>query len=354
MTVTALEPLPKAELHLHIEGTFEPDLIFAIARRNGVALPYDGVDALAAAYQFRDLQSFLDLYYAAMNVLREPRDFTELADAYLARAQAQGVRHAEIFFDPQAHTSRGVAFTTVIDGLWASLASSEERFGITTGLIMCFLRDRSEDEAFDALREALPYRDRIIGVGLDSAERGNPPGKFARVYAEARAHGFRAVAHAGEEGPPSYITEALDLLGCERIDHGVRAIEDAEVTARLAAERIPLTVCPFSNVKLRVVDTLADHPLRLMIEAGLMVTINSDDPAYFGGYVDDNYAGVATALGLDDAALAEIARASFRASFLDEERKARYIVEVDEASSRRARARNAPTTAPATVSPTIP
>lgn len=325
-----MPPIPKAELHLHIEGTFEPELIFALAQRNGVALPYRDVAALRAAYAFSDLRSFLDLYYAAMNVLRTARDFTDLADGYLARAREQGVRHAEIFFDPQAHTARGVPFKTVIDGLWASLCRSRERFGISTALIMCFLRDRSEASALATLDEALRWRDRIVAVGLDSAERGNPPAKFARVFERARAAGLRAVAHAGEEGPPSYITEALDVLGVERVDHGVRCLDDAAVTARLARERVPLTVCPFSNVKLRVVPDLASHPLRRMLDANLMVTLNSDDPAYFGGYVEDNYRGVAEALALDEATLRALARNSFEASFLDAAAKRAYLGELDE------------------------
>ena len=330
-----MPPIPKAELHLHIEGTFEPELIFALAQRNGVALPYRDVAALRAAYAFTDLQSFLDLYYAAMNVLRTARDFTDLADAYLARAREQGVRHAEIFFDPQAHTARGVSFETVIDGLWASLSTSRERFGVSTALIMCFLRDQPEASALATLEEALPWRERIVAVGLDSAERGNPPAKFARVFERARAAGLRAVAHAGEEGPPSYITEALDVLGVERVDHGVRCLEDAAVTARLARERIPLTVCPFSNVKLRVVPDLAAHPLRRMLDANLVVTINSDDPAYFGGYVEDNYRGVADALALDDATLRALARNSFEASFLDGAAKRAYLAELDEGAALR-------------------
>lgn len=330
-----MPPIPKAELHLHIEGTFEPELIFALARRNGVPLPYPNVAALHAAYAFTDLQSFLRLYYAATSVLRTARDFTELADAYLGRARDQGVRHAEIFFDPQAHTMRGVPFETVIDGLWASLATSRERFGISTALIMCFLRDQPEASALATLDEALRWKDRIVAVGLDSAERGNPPAKFARVFERARRAGLRAVAHAGEEGPPGYIAEALDVLGVERIDHGVRCLEDAALTARLARERVPLTVCPFSNVKLRVVPDLAAHPLRRMLDANLMVTINSDDPAYFGGYVEDNYRGVAEALALDDATVRALARNSFVASFLNDAAKRAYLAELDESAALR-------------------
>jgi adenosine deaminase len=277
--------IPKAELHLHIEGTLEPELAFRLAERNGVALPFGSVEELRAAYRFDDLQSFLDLYYRLMDVLRTEQDFTELAEEYLTRAAAQGVRHAEIFFDPQAHGARGVPIETVINGLGAALDRSEAVHGISTGLILCFLRDRSAESALDTLESATPYLERITAVGLDSAEVGNPPSKFTAVYERARELGLRAVAHAGEEGPASYVWEALDLLEVERIDHGLRCLEDEELVARLVRERIPLTVCPFSNVRLRCVDTLADHPLRRMLDAGLVATVNSDDPAYFGGYV---------------------------------------------------------------------
>ncbi|MGW4052142.1 adenosine deaminase [Streptomyces sp. NPDC004779] len=324
-------PLPKAELHLHIEGTLEPELAFALAARNGVDLPFADTEELRAAYRFGDLQSFLDLYYALMAVLRTPEDFTALADAYLERAAAQGVRHAEIFFDPQAHTARGVPFATVIEGLGASLDRSEERYGISTRLIMCFLRDESAESALATLESAKPYLDRITGVGLDSAEVGHPPAKFRAVYEEAARLGLRRVAHAGEEGPAAYVTEALDVLGVERIDHGLRSMEDPELVARLVRERIPLTLCPLSNVRLRVIDTLADHPLRAMLDAGLLVTVNSDDPAYFGGYAGDNYDAVRQALSLDSEQLRTLARQSFEASFLedDEPRRARYLAEVE-------------------------
>ncbi|MFI8365830.1 adenosine deaminase [Streptomyces sp. NPDC085466] len=324
-------PLPKAELHLHIEGTLEPELAFALAARNGVTLPYADTEELRAAYRFGDLQSFLDLYYALMAVLRTPEDFTALADAYLERAAAQGVRHAEIFFDPQAHTARGVPFAAVIEGLGASLDRSEERYGISTRLIMCFLRDESAESALATLESARPYLDRITGVGLDSAEAGHPPAKFRAVYEEAARLGLRRVAHAGEEGPAAYVREALDVLGVERIDHGLRCMEDPELVARLVRERIPLTLCPLSNVRLRVVDTLADHPLPAMLDAGLMVTVNSDDPAYFGGYAGDNYDAVREALSLGPEQLRTLARQSFEASFLedDEPRRARYLAEVE-------------------------
>ncbi|MGA4955270.1 adenosine deaminase [Streptomyces lavendulocolor] len=325
------EALPKAELHLHIEGTLEPELAFALAARNGVDLPYAGTEELREAYLFSDLQSFLDLYYGLMAVLRTADDFTELADAYLARAARQGVRHAEIFFDPQAHTERGVPFGTVVEGLGRTLDRSEERHGVSTQLIMCFLRDRSAESAMETLREAEPYLDRIVGVGLDSAEVDHPPSKFAEVYEAAGALGLRKVAHAGEEGPPAYVREALDVLGVERIDHGLRAMEDPELVERLVRERVPLTLCPLSNVRLRAVGVLEDHPLPSMMAAGLLVTVNSDDPAYFGGYVGDTFHAVHEALDIGQEQLRELARNSFLASFLDhdEDRRARYLAEVD-------------------------
>ncbi|MFF3780064.1 adenosine deaminase [Streptomyces sp. NPDC001933] len=324
-------PLPKAELHLHIEGTLEPELAFALAARNGVELPYADTEALRTAYLFDDLQSFLDLYYALMAVLRTEQDFEELADAYLARAAAQGVRHAEIFFDPQAHTARGVSISTVVEGLGRALDRSEERHGISTQLIMCFLRDESADSAMATLEAAMPHLHRISAVGLDSAEVGHPPVKFREVYEAAAALGLRKVAHAGEEGPPEYIREALDVLGVERIDHGLRCMEDPELVERLVADRVPLTLCPLSNVRLRAIDTLEEHPLRAMMDAGLLCTVNSDDPAYFGGYVGDTFHAVHEALDLDQERLRTLARNSFEAAFLDhdEERRARYLSEVD-------------------------
>lgn len=323
--------LPKAELHLHIEGTLEPELAFALARRNGVRLPYADTEELRTAYLFEDLQSFLDLYYALMAVLRTEEDFEELADAYLARAAAQGVRHAEIFFDPQAHTARGVPIGTVVEGLGRALERSEEKHGISTQLIMCFLRDQSAESALRTLEAAKPYLHRISAVGLDSAEVGHPPAKFREVYEAAAALGLRKVAHAGEEGPPEYIREALDVLGVERIDHGLRCMEDPELVKRLVADRVPLTLCPLSNVRLRAVDTLEEHPLRAMMAAGLLCTVNSDDPAYFGGYVGDTFHAVHGALGLDHEQLRTLARNSFEAAFLDhdEERRARYLSEVE-------------------------
>ncbi|MEU0071634.1 adenosine deaminase [Streptomyces sp. NPDC006332] len=323
--------LPKAELHLHIEGTLEPELAFELAARNGVELPYADTAALREAYQFEDLQSFLNLYYELMAVLRTERDFEDLTNAYLARAAAQGVRHAEIFFDPQAHLARGVSMDTVVEGLWRALGASEANHGVSTQLIMCFLRDESAESALETLEAAKPHLHRIVGIGLDSAEVGHPPVKFREVYQAAAALGLRRVAHAGEEGPPEYIIEALDVLGVERIDHGLRCMEDEKLVARLVRDRIPLTLCPLSNVRLRAVDVLAEHPLPAMLAAGLLCTVNSDDPAYFGGYAGDNFDAVRRTLGLGEDQLRELARNSFVASFLehDEERRARYLAEVE-------------------------
>jgi adenosine deaminase len=321
--------MPKAELHVHIEGTLEPEMIFALAARNGVSLAYPTVEALRDAYRFTDLGSFLRLYYQGMSVLRTERDFHEMTAAYLQRASAQGVRHAELFFDPQAHSNRGIAFGTVVDGLWSALKDAERALGMTGRLIMCFLRDLDADSAMQTLEASLAYKDRIIAVGLDSAELGNPPEKFKAVFDRARAEGFLTVAHAGEEGPPEYVWQALDLLNVSRIDHGVRSMEDPALVERLVLERMPLTVCPLSNVRLRVVDRLADHPLRRMLEAGLVATCNSDDPAYFGGYVADNFRQTGAALGLSDAELSTLARNSFEASFIDDATCARYIAELE-------------------------
>ncbi|RKS08661.1 adenosine deaminase [Nocardiopsis sp. Huas11] len=322
-------PIPKAELHLHIEGTLEPELAFTLAERNGITLPYTDVDALRQAYSFTDLQSFLDLYYELMDVLRTPRDFTDLAEAYLTRAAAQGVRHAEIFFDPQAHTSRGIALDTVIEGLTAALDTSLARHDISTALILCFLRDRPAREAMHTLDQARPHLDHITAVGLDSAEVGHPPSKFTEVFAAARDMGLRCVAHAGEEGPASYIWQALDLLKVERVDHGIRALDDPALLQRLATDQTPLTVCPLSNVRLRAVDHMAHHPLPALMDAGLLVTVNSDDPSYFGGYVHDNYQALHTHLGLDTQRLRQLARNSFTAAFLDTDRKNALIAQVD-------------------------
>jgi adenosine deaminase len=327
-----VSPIPKAELHLHIEGTLEPELAFELAHRNGVDLPYADPEQLRSAYAFTDLQSFLDLYYQLMDVLRTEDDFTALAEAYLARAAREGVRHAEIFFDPQAHTSRGVELDAVVRGLRRALDAAPERHGISTKLIMCFLRDLPQESALATFEVSRPYFGVAIdGVGLNSAEVGHPASKFADVYRLARQAGLRLVAHAGEEGGPEYVREALDVLGVERIDHGIRSIEDPELVERLVRERIPLTVCPFSNVRLRCVDTLAEHPLPAMLAAGLLVTVNSDDPAYFGGYVDENFAGIREALDLTENQLRLLARNSFEASFLedDEERRKKLLAEVD-------------------------
>jgi adenosine deaminase len=334
--MTALAPfiaaLPKAELHIHIEGSLEPDLAFALARRNGISLGYDSVEALRRAYSFTRLQDFLDLYYRCMAVLRRAEDFHDLAAAYLERAHRQNIRHVEIFFDPQAHLPRGVPFSAILDGLWQALSEAGRTHGITGRLILCFLRHLDEADAERTLDLALPEKGRIVGVGLDSSEVGHPPAKFARVFARARDAGFRLVAHAGEEGPPDYVWQALDLLGVDRIDHGNRAMEDAELVRRLARDRIPLTVCPLSNLKLCVVADLHRHPLARMIEAGLMVTLNSDDPAYFGGYLDDNYAAIAEALDLAPGTLAGIARNGFEASFLDPAARAAAIASVERAA----------------------
>ncbi len=320
--------LPKAELHIHIEGSLEPQEVFTFAERNGVRLKYVNENQLRAAYQFTNLQSFLDVYYEAMSVLRTERDFEEMALAYLKRAQAQNVRHAEIFFDPQAHLQRGIRFETVIDGLWSALSRSERDFNVSTKLIMCFLRDLPQQSAMETLELALPYQDRIIAIGLDSAEVGNPPSKFHTVFERARAYGFLAVAHAGEEGPPSYVWQAIDDLKVARIDHGVRAMEDSRLIERLRRLRMPLTVCPLSNLRLRVVHSLEVHPLRSMLESGLLATVNSDDPAYFGGYAGENYLRVAQALRLSNDDIVQLARNSFQASFLDDPAKEAYMSEL--------------------------
>ncbi|MHB8140644.1 MAG: adenosine deaminase [Vulcanimicrobiaceae bacterium] len=325
-----LRALPKAELHLHIEGTFEPEAIFAMAERNGVTLKYPNVEALRHAYAFTDPQSFLDCRYDCMRVLQKEEDFYELTAAYLLRAHGQNVRHAEIFFDPQAHTQRGVSFHVVVDGIRAAMREAERERGITSHLILCFLRDRPVQSARTTLEEALAYGEGIVGVGLDSAERGNPPSKFSGVFDQARAEGFLAVAHAGEEGPPAYIWEALDLLKVRRIDHGVVCMQDGALVQRLVRQQTPLTVCPLSNLRLRVVDTLADHPLKAMLEAGLCATINSDDPAYFGGYVTENYEAVTRALLLDGDAVITLAKNSFQASFLDDATKRRHLLDIEQ------------------------
>ena len=320
-----IRALPKAELHLHIEGTLEPELMFELARRNGVQLPFASVEETRAAYDFSDLQSFLDLYYAGAAVLVTEQDFFDLAAAYFERAHADGVVHAELFFDPQTHTERGIAFETVLDGLERACLDAQQRFGISSRLILCFLRHLTEADGFDVLEQALPHLSRIHAVGLDSSEQGHPPSKFARLFARCRALGLHIVAHAGEEGPPEYIHEALDLLKVERIDHGVRCEADPALVARLAREQVPLTVCPLSNVKLCVFERLEDHSFKRLLDADLKLTINSDDPAYFGGYVAQNYIDIAQALGLSRNELARVARNSLEASFVSETERAPWL-----------------------------
>ncbi len=324
--------MPKVELHLHIEGTLEPELMFELAARNGVTLPYASVDALRAAYDFGNLQDFLDLYYQGAAVLQTEQDFHDLAWAYFARVKQDNVEHAELFFDPQTHTERGIAMGTVIEGLTAAGVKAKEELGITSSLILCFLRHLSGDAALQTLRDALPFREHFIGVGLDSAEVGNPPERFQGAFELAGAEGLHRVAHAGEEGPPAYIWGALDTLKVERIDHGVRALEDAALVERLAKDRVPLTVCPLSNVKLCVFDDLSQHNLPKLLEAGLVATINSDDPAYFGGYMTDNFAQCQQALGLTDEQLRTVADNAIEASFADEQRKAELRASLDGAS----------------------
>jgi adenosine deaminase len=328
-----IRQIPKAELHMHLEGSLEPELTFELAARNGVPLRHATVEELRRAYEFENLQDFLNLYYEGARVLRTARDFHDLTAAYFRRAAEANVRHAEIFFDPQTHTTRGIALETVVDGITSAMREAEQAQRISSGLILCFLRDAPPAAAMATLEEALRFGDRIVAVGLDSAERGHPPSEFAAVFARARAAGFRAVAHAGEEGPPEYIRQALELLHVSRIDHGVRCEEDPALVAELAARRIPLTVCPFSNVRLRVFPVLERHNLRRLLERGLCVTINSDDPAYFGGYVNENFLGAQRALGLTREEIGQLARNSFEASFLDEGRKRRLIDELDAAAA---------------------
>jgi adenosine deaminase len=324
-----LQNMPKAELHIHIEGSLEPELIFALAERNKVKLNYASVEDLRRAYAFTDLQSFLDIYYAGASVLLNEQDFFDMTWAYLQRAHADKVRHVEMFFDPQTHTERGVAFGTAINGIHRALQHAQAKFGMTGTLIMCFLRHLSEEDAFATLEQSLPYRDKFIGVGLDSSERGHPPEKFARVFARCKELGLHLVAHAGEEGPPAYIETALDVLRVERIDHGVRCLEDEALTQRLARDKVALTVCPLSNIKLRVFDKMGDHNLMKLLEAGLTVTINSDDPAYFGGYMNDNFMETFEALPLERKHAQRLAGNSFAASFLDAATKQKYLNEVD-------------------------
>ena len=325
-----LRRMPKAELHIHIEGSLEPELIFELARRNGVSLPFASVAALRAAYAFTDLQSFLDIYYAGASVLLKEEDFFDMGMAYFKRAAADHVVHAELFFDPQTHTDRGVPMASVVNGLARACHMAQRELGVSGALILCFLRHLSEQAAFDTLAQALPFRSLLVGVGLDSGERGNPPEKFARVFARCRELGLRLVAHAGEEGPPAYIWSALDVLKVDRIDHGVRCMEDPKLVARLAADRVPLTVCPLSNVKLCVFATLADHPLAAMLDAGLCATLNSDDPAYFGGYINQNFVDTFAALPQLTARHAHaLARNSIEASFIPSAERQRLVAALD-------------------------
>ncbi len=319
--------LPKAELHMHIEGSLEPEMMFALARRNRVSIPFASVEQIRAAYSFSRLQDFLDIYYQGADVLRTEEDFRDLALAYFDRAAADRVVHAEIFFDPQTHTARGIPFAVAAEGLLAGMREAEARHGLTSKLILCFLRHLSEEDAFETLKAAEPWLDRITAVGLDSSELGHPPEKFARVFAAAGERGLKRVAHAGEEGPPDYVTQALDLLRIDRLDHGNRALEDAGLTERLAREAMTLTVCPLSNLKLCVVDDLSEHPIARMLRLGLRATVNSDDPAYFGGYVNDNYRAIAGLLTRDE--IVTLARNSFLGSFLDQEDIASHLAAVE-------------------------
>ncbi len=328
-TLSLAARLPKAELHLHIEGTLEPELMLALARRNKIKLRFPSVAAVRAAYKFKDLQSFLDIYYEGAAVLREEEDFFDLAWAYFKRAAKDNVRHAEIFFDPQTHTERGIPFRVVLRGLQKACLKAAKELGVSSRLILCFLRHLSEADAEKTLKAALPFAGDFHAVGLDSSEKGHPPRKFARVYRRARGEGLKAVAHAGEEGPPAYVWEALDILQVSRIDHGVRSLEDPKLVRRLAAERIPLTVCPLSNVKLRVFKTLKAHTLGEMLAAGLCATINSDDPAYFGGYVGENFKQAASVLKLTAGELGQLAKNSFEASFLTPSERARHLAAIE-------------------------
>jgi adenine deaminase len=321
--------MPKAELHLHIEGTLEPEMMMALAKRNGVTLPYADVEAIRNAYRFHSLQDFLDLYYAGMSVLQTRQDFFDLGFAYLAKMAEQNVKHVEIFFDPQGHTSRGISFDTVLSGLTDALDKARRELGITSKLIMCFLRHLPEEQAFDTLKQACHCKQHIFGVGLDSSEKGNPPSKFERVFAEARKEGFVPVAHAGEEGPASYVCEAIDLLKVKRIDHGNHALDDPVLVARIAREQIPMTVCPLSNKRLQVCPDLTKHPLRRMLGEGLLVTVNSDDPSYFGGYVNENFMAIQEALALTESEIATLARNSFTASFMTDVEKAAALAAFD-------------------------
>ncbi len=323
-----IQKLPKAELHLHIEGTLEPEMLFTLAERNKITLPYSTIDDARKAYNFQNLQSFLDVYYAAAQVLVKEQDFYDLTWAYLQKATEQNVRHTEIFFDPQTHTQRGIPFETVIEGISNALTDAKKELNLSTGLILGILRDLSAESGVETFQQALPYKDHLLGVGLNSAEVNNPPHKFTAVFDEARKHGFLTVAHAGEEGPPAYIWEALDLLHVSRIDHGVRCLKDEILVQRLRNDRIPLTVCPLSNIKLCVFKSLKDHPLKKMLDKGLCVTMNSDDPAYFGGYVNENFTACAEALSLSREDIVTLVENSFKASFISTSEKTKFIEEI--------------------------
>jgi adenosine deaminase len=324
-----IQAMPKAELHVHIEGTFEPELMFEIAQRNHIDIPYESVEEVKQAYNFHNLQSFLDIYYAGANVLIHEQDFYDLAWAYFEKCAADNVVHSEMFFDPQTHTDRGIAFETVIKGLKRACDDAQSKLGISSHLIMCFLRHLSEEAAFETLEQALPYKDQIIAVGLDSSEVGHPPSKFERVFAKAREAGFLVVAHAGEEGPAEYVWQALDLLHVNRVDHGVRSEEDPKLMQRLIAEKMPLTVCPLSNLKLCVVEDMAQHNIRRLLQQGVHVTVNSDDPSYFGGYMNDNFIAITQALDLTNAELKQLAKNSFEASFISDAEKQKWAQEID-------------------------
>ncbi|MGB5888274.1 MAG: adenosine deaminase [Acinetobacter venetianus] len=326
--IELIRALPKAELHVHIEGTFEPELMFAIAQRNQIQIPYQSVEEVKQAYNFHNLQSFLDIYYAGANVLVHEQDFYDLAWAYFEKCAEDRVVHTEMFFDPQTHTERGVEFATVLAGLKRACTDAKEKLGISSQLIMCFLRHLSEEKAFETLEQALPFKDEIIAIGLDSSEVGHPPSKFGRVFAKAREAGFLIVAHAGEEGPPEYIWEALDLLKVNRIDHGVRSEEDERLMTRLISEKMPLTVCPLSNLKLCVVKDMGEHNIRRLLQKGVHVTVNSDDPSYFGGYMNDNFIAIQEALALSHDELKQLAINSFEASFISDEEKQKWIDEI--------------------------
>ena len=330
---TFISNIPKAELHLHIEGTFEPELMFEIASRNNIKLKYQSVEELKNAYNFNNLQEFLDIYYSGANVLIEEQDFYDLTWAYLEKIHSQNVIHTEIFFDPQTHTSRGISFSKVISGIHRALEAGHEKLGISSKLILSFLRHLSEESAFQTLEEALPFRSWFVGVGLDSSEKGHPPSKFERVFAKAKQVGFLTVAHAGEEGPPEYVWEALNLLKISRVDHGNRSLEDSALVAELVKRKMPLTVCPLSNLKLKVVKEMGKHPLKEMMRSGIMVTVNSDDPAYFGGYMNENFLALANSLVLSKDDIILLVKNSFEASFLDKSEKSEMIRRVDKFAS---------------------